>query len=314
MSEHAVLHRDNSEQETEERTWDVTGKIVILDDHRLPPKSSATGVGSEVGRSMPTRPSVSFQAPPDPDLHRAYWIAAAAFSPVVVQQWVRTVETIGQAFASPSFVNQTSASMQAIQQAMANMASIPIPDANMLARQMRETVSASTYLQAAAQRAASAMMQPIDPSPTQRISGGDADRPIHDAGMRSTDERISMQVAPVTPTLERIRSFAELDQDWTGELAKRVSAAAVAEADLLLVYSLETGVYGSGVAVDAVPTPAGGLLIEWLGTRRRLQIHVHEDGHLTGLLAEMENGRSTLRKGIGTVSLQEIMETLGAVE
>lgn len=299
MSEHAVLHRDNSVQATEERTWDVTfsfdrrlhGKIVNLDDYRTPPQGSETGVGSGSVRSLPIRPSVSFQSPPDLDLSRAYQIAATAFSPLKMQQLSHMVATFQQALASPLFLDQTGTSMRVIQQAMANMASVTIPDASMLARQTRETVSAFPHLQAAALRDASAMMQRIVPSPTPGISE-DTDRPINDAGRRSTDESVSIQVAPVVEPrrkaerllvelIRRLTDLHDLDANWDSYGALPISLRAEAVTRELLVAFWNAGLIPDDPDFDLMPVPTGGLQLEWTGTNGELEIEVRSDGSLS---------------------------------
>lgn len=120
----------------------------------------------------------------------------------------------------------------------------------------------------------------------------------------------SMLIQPIESSMLRIRSFTDLELDWDGYGAIPVTSVAVSEASLLLTQSLSVTRYGMNLLVDAVPTPAGGILIEWRSDYHRLQAQVHNDGHLNGLAADLENGKSKNRVGFKDVSRQEILDRL----
>ncbi len=118
----------------------------------------------------------------------------------------------------------------------------------------------------------------------------------------------SMILRPIEATMHRIREFTELQPGWDGRGGYPVTNVAVSEADLLLALSLALPSYHAGVKVDAVPTPAGGILIEWRGQTSRLQAEVHKDGLLSGLSADLVEGKSRNRVSLHSLSRDDVLE------
>lgn len=94
----------------------------------------------------------------------------------------------------------------------------------------------------------------------------------------------------IAPTLERIRSFSALPENWDSYGAHRLSPTAVATADDILVKSLRLPIYETGCVVDAAPSPDGGVLIEWESPSARFQLRVHVDGTMAGVRIVITNG------------------------
>lgn len=133
------------------------------------------------------------------------------------------------------------------------------------------------------------------------------------AGMRpmSTSERRLVMISePIAPAIERIRGFADLEPSWDGEGAARLSPISASEASSLLVSSLDTRVYASGAQVDVVPTPTGGLLLEWRSANSRVQVNVHEDGEYSGFTASVVEGKTRNRSTIAGAGREKVREIL----
>lgn len=96
----------------------------------------------------------------------------------------------------------------------------------------------------------------------------------------------------IAPTLERIRSFSALPENWDSYGAHPLSPTAVATAVDILVKSLRLPIYEIGTVVDAVPSPDGGVLVEWESPSARFQLRVHADGTMAGVRIDITNGAS----------------------
>lgn len=135
--------------------------------------------------------------------------------------------------------------------------------------------------------------------------------PGADMRSMSTSERRPVMISePIAPAIERIRGFADLESSWDGEGGARLSPISASEASLLLVSSLDTRVYASGVQVDVVPTPTGGLLLEWRSANSRVQVNVHEDGQYSGFTASVVEGKTRNRSTIAGADREKVREIL----
>lgn len=114
----------------------------------------------------------------------------------------------------------------------------------------------------------------------------------------------------ITPTIERIRSFSSLPQNWDSYGAQPLSPVAIATVDHILVQSLRLPIYDDGAVVDAVPSPDGGVLVEWESQSSRFQLRVHADGTMAGVRIDTENGKSVAWKDIPVVTDQDVLGQL----
>lgn len=126
------------------------------------------------------------------------------------------------------------------------------------------------------------------------------------------ESRPTMISAPIIPAMDRIRSFAELESSWDGDGAARPSSISVSEASILLTSSLDTNIYASGAKVDVVPTPAGGLLLEWRSFDVRVQINIHDDGQYSGFTASIAEGKTRDRRIIAGADREKVREILSS--
>lgn len=110
----------------------------------------------------------------------------------------------------------------------------------------------------------------------------------------NNDQQGALVVAStaIAPTLERIRSFSALSLNWDSYGAHPLSPVAIATVDHILVQSLRLPIYEAGTVVDAVPSPDGGVLVEWESPSVRFQLRVHADGTMAGVRIDIANGVS----------------------
>jgi hypothetical protein len=94
------------------------------------------------------------------------------------------------------------------------------------------------------------------------------------------------EIRQILPTLERLRGFSDLEENWDSYGAYPPKACAYTDAAMLLVRSLELFDWAD-IEVDAVPTSGGGVLIEWQrnGRQCRHQIWIDGDHNLKSLNA-----------------------------
>ena len=80
----------------------------------------------------------------------------------------------------------------------------------------------------------------------------------------------------------RIRRFSKLEPNWNSYGAVPVTPDAIDDA-ITLIERSGNAIAWDGVSVDAAPGPDGGVLVEWDGGDRRLQVWRMGNGTYAGV-------------------------------
>lgn len=128
--------------------------------------------------------------------------------------------------------------------------------------------------------------------------------------MVSASTRAPLAVEAITPTIQRIRSFAGLAPDWDSYGARPLSSLAITTALELLVESHSLPIYQTNVEVDAAPSPSGGILVEWATPAGRFQLHVESDGSMAGVRIEVAKGVAVSWTDVPIATQRDVLEQL----
>ncbi len=101
-------------------------------------------------------------------------------------------------------------------------------------------------------------------------------------------------VEELQPALERLEEFARLPEDWDSYDAAPISAIAIDRARELaaeIISRHALSIRPVGYAFDVLPTPDGGVQLEWSVGEHHLEIAVGQHGELAYLLVTTTGGK-----------------------
>lgn len=107
-------------------------------------------------------------------------------------------------------------------------------------------------------------------------------------------------VEELQPALERLEEFKMLREDWDSYGAVPISAIAISGARELaaeIISKHALSIRPAGYAFNVVPTPDGGVQLEWDIDARHLEIAVSPQGSLAYLFATTRNEERQISAG-----------------
>jgi hypothetical protein len=107
-------------------------------------------------------------------------------------------------------------------------------------------------------------------------------------------------VEELQPALERLEEFATLPEDWDSYGAVPISAVAIDRARELaaeIISKHALSIRPEGYSFDVVPTPDGGVQLEWVVGDQHLEIAIGSHGALAYLHVTTTDGERQSKSG-----------------
>lgn len=122
-------------------------------------------------------------------------------------------------------------------------------------------------------------------------------------------------VEELQPALERLEEFATLSEDWDSYGAVPISAVAIDRARELaaeIISKHALSIRPEGYSFDVVPTPDGGVQLEWDVDAKHLEIAIGPDGTLTYFYVTTTDGgrQSTSGEDVPRHRVMQIAEDI----